>query len=239
MRWWLLLLARFSLTLEILSSSAWTKSKKWTNCFYKLVQLFFFLVLSFDVLDPVSWQELRAHRDGPPEQSTAGREPGVRPDQVQHLSEHHGFFVSVLQQLCLSEQFPGAVCLCFQMDWGALQTSGEQSSLCAVNKSDRKYNGYIINTCCPASRGSLPDTEGVCCRCAAAAQRSTLLREWTPGLASTNLTLGFLLWPLQVKPRPRSCAHTGLVSSLAGWVESNPFHTGLKGKTITSSFCIL
>lgn len=48
--------------------------------------------------------------------------------------------------------------------------------MCVVDKYDRKYNGYIINTFCPASCGSLLDAEGVCCWCAAAAQRSALLR---------------------------------------------------------------
>lgn len=100
-----------------------------------------------------------------------------------------------------------------------------------------KGNVYINITFCPASCGSLLDTEGVCCWCPAAAQWSALLMEWTPGLASPNLILG-LLWPLHVNLRPHSGARTDLVSSLACWVEKNPLHTGLKCKMITSSFCI-
>lgn len=69
-------------------------------------------------------QELRAHREGPPEQPAARREPGVRPAQVQRLSEHHGLSVPVLQQLGVGGKLPGAVGLRLQLDRGALQAAG-------------------------------------------------------------------------------------------------------------------
>ncbi|XP_056262236.1 max-like protein X isoform X2 [Pseudoliparis swirei] len=67
--------------------------------------------------------ELRAHREGPPEQPRAGGGRGVRPGQVQHLPEHHGLPVPVLQQQRLREQLPGALRLRLQLDRGALQAT--------------------------------------------------------------------------------------------------------------------
>lgn len=80
-------------------------------------------------------QELRAHCEGPPEQPSARREPGVGPAQVQRLSEHHGLSVPVLQQLGVGGQLPGAVGLRVQLDRGALQAAGRRGHWCIVGES--------------------------------------------------------------------------------------------------------